>query len=125
MIATTVPYADPLDRATLGDEVQAALALVLETLTPVERPAFVLHDVFGFRSRRSAKSSAVRPRPCISSRAVLGVRFAVTAGPRGNDEHRCLPPRAGRGALHRRLAKAMTSPRWSPCLTRTSTATPS
>jgi RNA polymerase sigma-70 factor (ECF subfamily) len=40
--------ADPLDRITLDDEVQAALALVLQTLTPAERTAFVLHDVFGF-----------------------------------------------------------------------------
>src|SRR5690349_12126028 len=39
---------DPLDRVTLDDEVQAALALVLDALTPAERTAFVLHDVFGF-----------------------------------------------------------------------------
>jgi RNA polymerase sigma-70 factor (ECF subfamily) len=46
--ATIVSEADPLDRVTLDDEVQAALALVLDTLTPAERTAFVLHDVFGF-----------------------------------------------------------------------------
>lgn len=40
--------ADPLDRVTLDDEVQAALAVVLDALTPAERTAFVLHDVFGF-----------------------------------------------------------------------------
>jgi RNA polymerase sigma-70 factor (ECF subfamily) len=45
---TMVADADPLDRVTLDDEVQAALALVLDTLTPAERTAFVLHDVFGF-----------------------------------------------------------------------------
>jgi RNA polymerase sigma-70 factor (ECF subfamily) len=45
---TIVADADPLDRVTLDDEVQAALALVLDTLTPAERTAFVLHDVFGF-----------------------------------------------------------------------------
>ena len=39
---------DPLDRVTLDDEVQAALAVVLDALTPAERTAFVLHDVFGF-----------------------------------------------------------------------------
>jgi RNA polymerase sigma-70 factor (ECF subfamily) len=39
---------DPADRITLDDEVQLALALVLERLTPAERTAFVLHDVFGF-----------------------------------------------------------------------------
>lgn len=39
---------DPADRITLDDEVQLALALVLDRLTPPERTAFVLHDVFGF-----------------------------------------------------------------------------
>jgi RNA polymerase sigma-70 factor (ECF subfamily) len=43
-----VDDADPLDRVTLDDEVQAALAVVLDALTPAERTAFVLHDVFGF-----------------------------------------------------------------------------
>ena len=39
---------DPADRVTLDDEVQLALAMVLDRLTPAERTAFVLHDVFGF-----------------------------------------------------------------------------
>jgi RNA polymerase sigma-70 factor (ECF subfamily) len=45
---TVVADVDPLDRVTLDDEVQAALSIVLDTLTPAERTAFVLHDVFGF-----------------------------------------------------------------------------
>src|SRR4051794_7866876 len=39
---------DPADRVTLDDEIQVALAVVLDRLTPAERTAFVLHDVFGF-----------------------------------------------------------------------------
>lgn len=39
---------DPADRVTLDDEVRLALAVVLDRLTPAERTAFVLHDVFGF-----------------------------------------------------------------------------
>ena len=39
---------DPADRVTLDDQVQLALAVVLDRLTPAERTAFVLHDVFGF-----------------------------------------------------------------------------
>ncbi|MET0896945.1 MAG: RNA polymerase sigma factor SigI [Mycobacterium sp.] len=38
---------DPADRITLDDEVRTALAEVLERLSPSERVAFVLHDVFG------------------------------------------------------------------------------
>ncbi|MDX2376173.1 RNA polymerase sigma factor SigJ [Microbacterium sp. LRZ72] len=41
-----VPSSDPLDRVTLDDSVSMALQVVLHTLTPAERVAFVLHDVF-------------------------------------------------------------------------------
>ena len=41
------PRADPADRVTLDDEVRAALLEVLRRLSPGERVAFVLHDVFG------------------------------------------------------------------------------
>ncbi|MFS0793513.1 RNA polymerase sigma factor SigJ [Microbacterium sp. 1P10AE] len=37
---------DPLDRVTLDDEVSSALLIVMESMTPAERVAFVLHDVF-------------------------------------------------------------------------------
>jgi RNA polymerase sigma-70 factor (ECF subfamily) len=37
---------DPADRVTLDDEVHTALLEVLQRLTPGERVAFVLHDVF-------------------------------------------------------------------------------
>lgn len=39
---------DPADRVTLDDTVRMALLVVLERLSPAERAAFVLHDVFGF-----------------------------------------------------------------------------
>jgi len=46
-IATaTAPGVDPADRVTLDDTVRAALLTVLERLTPAERTAFILHDVF-------------------------------------------------------------------------------
>src|SRR4051794_32740912 len=39
--------ADPEDQALLADSVGLALLVVLETLSPAERLAFVLHDMFG------------------------------------------------------------------------------
>ncbi|MCM3264975.1 sigma-70 family RNA polymerase sigma factor [Streptomyces thermoviolaceus] len=39
--------ADPEERALLADSIGLALLVVLETLDPVERIAFVLHDMFG------------------------------------------------------------------------------
>ncbi|GHA61683.1 RNA polymerase sigma factor [Streptomyces tendae] len=38
--------ADPAEEAQLGDEVGIALLIVLDTLGPAERLAFVLHDMF-------------------------------------------------------------------------------
>lgn len=38
---------DPADRAALDDEIRRALSVVLDRLTPGERAAFLLHDVFG------------------------------------------------------------------------------
>ena len=39
---------DPADRITLDDEVRLALHVVMTQLTPAERIAFVLHDVFSY-----------------------------------------------------------------------------
>jgi RNA polymerase sigma factor (sigma-70 family) len=40
--------ADPADRVTLDESVSMAFLVVLESLTPAERVAFILHDVFGY-----------------------------------------------------------------------------
>ena len=40
--------ADPSDRITLDESVSMAVLVVLESMTPAERVAFVLHDVFGY-----------------------------------------------------------------------------
>ena len=43
----TLPTNDPEDETLLADSVGLALLVVLDTLTPAERLAFVLHDMFG------------------------------------------------------------------------------
>ena len=40
--------ADPADRVTLDESVSMAFLIVLDAMTPAERVAFVLHDVFGY-----------------------------------------------------------------------------
>ncbi|GAA1287229.1 DNA-directed RNA polymerase sigma-70 factor [Planotetraspora silvatica] len=45
IVASAAP--DPAEEAVLADSVGLALLVVLETLTPAERLAFVLHDMFG------------------------------------------------------------------------------
>jgi RNA polymerase sigma-70 factor (ECF subfamily) len=44
--AGSTSTADPEDEAVLADSVGVALLVVLDTLTPAERLAFVLHDLF-------------------------------------------------------------------------------
>jgi RNA polymerase sigma-70 factor, ECF subfamily len=67
---------DPADRVTLDESVSMALLVVLETLSPAERTAFVLHDVFGLPFDEISgvvgrSSSAVRQ---LASRARRHVR---------------------------------------------------
>ncbi|MDR9371149.1 RNA polymerase sigma factor SigJ, partial [Conexibacter sp. JD483] len=45
--ASRADAVDPADRVTLDEQVTTALLVVLERLSPAERTAFVLHDVFG------------------------------------------------------------------------------
>lgn len=49
------PMADPADRVTLDESVSMAFLVVLETMTPAERVAFILHDVFGYSFAEVAK----------------------------------------------------------------------
>jgi RNA polymerase sigma-70 factor (ECF subfamily) len=46
-VGHATPPADPLDRITLDESVSMALLVLLDSLAPEERVAFVLHDVFG------------------------------------------------------------------------------
>ena len=46
-VVTVEDQSDPEQEALLADSVGLALLVVLETLTPAERLAFVLHDMFG------------------------------------------------------------------------------
>lgn len=62
--AGTVSAQDPLDRVTLDDSVSMALLLVLEAMTPPERVAFVLHDVFGLPFDEIAETVGRSPAAC-------------------------------------------------------------
>lgn len=46
-LVADVAAGDPAERVTLDEQVTTALLVVLEALSPAERTAFVLHDVFG------------------------------------------------------------------------------
>jgi RNA polymerase sigma-70 factor (ECF subfamily) len=91
---------DPAERVSLDESVTTALLLVLERLSPAERTAFVLHDVFGVpfdevgeivgrapasvrqlasRARRHVKAGTPRyPASCAEQREVVAA-FAAAA----------------------------------------------
>jgi RNA polymerase sigma-70 factor, ECF subfamily len=77
---------DPADRVTLDESVSYALMVVLETLSPAERTAWVLHDLFGLpfpevadivgRTPAAVRQLAARARRHVADNAP---RLTVTA----------------------------------------------
>lgn len=55
---------DPAERAALDDSVSMALMVVLESMTPAERVAFVLHDVFSYTFPEIAEIVGRTPAAC-------------------------------------------------------------
>jgi RNA polymerase sigma-70 factor (ECF subfamily) len=62
---------DPAERVTIDESVRMALLIVLERLSPAERVAFVLHDVFQFSFDEVARIVERTPAACrqLASRA--------------------------------------------------------
>ncbi|MFJ9197501.1 RNA polymerase sigma factor SigJ [Streptomyces flaveolus] len=56
--------ADPADRVTLDESVTMAFLVVLESMTPAERVAFVLHDVFRYPFAEVAEIVGRTPAAC-------------------------------------------------------------
>ncbi len=101
-IVSREEWLDPQDDAVLADSVGVALLVVLETLTPAERLAFVLHDMFAVpfdeiapmlgrsptatrqlasRARRRVRGTAPAPDPDVGrQREVVDAFFAAARG---------------------------------------------
>ena len=62
---------DPADSVSLADSLSWAMLVVLETLSPAERAAFVLHDVFGLSFDEIGRALGRAPAACrkLASRA--------------------------------------------------------
>jgi RNA polymerase sigma-70 factor (ECF subfamily) len=100
--------ADPADRVTLDDQVQLALAVLLDRLSPAERTAFVLHDVFGFPYAAVAEIVGRSTLACrqLASRA----RRAIREDPNelGGDEQRADIDNEQHRAVSERFIEACT-----------------
>lgn len=92
--AGSVDGEDPADRVSLDESVSMALLVVLESLTPAERVAFVLHDVLGYAFPEVAEIVGRSPGACrqLASSARRRVR---------RDRSRPVPPRE-----HREVVRA-------------------
>ncbi|MBO0773937.1 MAG: RNA polymerase sigma factor SigJ, partial [Actinobacteria bacterium] len=55
---------DPADRVTLDESVSMAFLVVLESMTPAERVALILHDVFGYPFAEVAGITGRSPAAC-------------------------------------------------------------
>jgi RNA polymerase sigma factor (sigma-70 family) len=56
--------ADPADRVTLDESVGMAFLVVLESMTPAQRVAFILHDVFRYSFAEVAEIVGRTPAAC-------------------------------------------------------------
>jgi RNA polymerase sigma-70 factor (ECF subfamily) len=88
--ATGAPAADPEQEALLADSVGFALLVVLDTLTPVERLAFVLHDLFAVPFEEIAPIVGRSPAAArqLASRARRRVRAGDATVPEGGSHSR-------------------------------------
>ena len=82
-VITSADGPDPEDQALLANSVGLALQVVLETLTPAERLAFVLHDTFGLPFEEIAPMVDRSPAAArqLASRARRRVRGADVRSP--------------------------------------------
>src|SRR5262245_64516008 len=89
-IVSRGPGSDPEQEAQLADSVGLALLVVLETLTPSEQIAFVLHDLFDLPFEEIAPIVARSPMAArqLASRARRRVRGASASGDADRDRHR-------------------------------------
>jgi len=73
--------ADPADRVTLDESVSMAFLVVLESMTPAERVAFILHDVFRYPFAEISKIVGRTPAACrqLASSARRRVRTSQAA----------------------------------------------
>jgi RNA polymerase sigma-70 factor (ECF subfamily) len=99
---TASALGDGAREAELADSISFALLVVLESLAPLERAAFLLHDVFGFAYNELAETLDRNPAAC--RQLVSRARARVAEGrPRVEvdaDEHRRLLERFVAAARH-------------------------
>lgn len=73
--------ADPADRVTLDESISMAFLVVLDSMTPAERVAFVLHDVFRYSFAEVADIVGRTPAACRQLASSARRRIDTSRGP--------------------------------------------
>ncbi|WP_329234851.1 RNA polymerase sigma factor SigJ [Actinoallomurus sp. NBC_01490] len=89
---------DPADRVTLDESVTMAFLVVLESMTPAERVAFILHDVFRYPFAEIAEIVGRTPAACRQLASSARRRIRATRTPP--------PPAARQAAIVRNFKQA-------------------
>ncbi|GLY40549.1 RNA polymerase sigma24 factor [Amycolatopsis sp. NBRC 101858] len=92
------PGGDPADRVTLDESVSMAFLVVLEAMTPAERVAFILHDVFCHSFAEVAEIVGRTPAACR--------QLASSARRRIRASHEPAPPVARQAGVVRDFKRA-------------------
>ncbi len=90
--------ADPADRVTLDESVTMAFLVVLESVTPAQRVAVILHDVFGYSFAEVAQITGRTPAACRQLASSARRRIRASRAPAA--------PAAQRAGLVRDFKKA-------------------
>lgn len=77
VVDAEAPSGDPASRVDLDESISMAMLIVLEALSPAERSAFLLHDVFGYSF--SEVSGIVGRTPQATRQLATRARHAVEA----------------------------------------------
>ncbi|MFJ9942732.1 RNA polymerase sigma factor SigJ [Streptomyces erythrochromogenes] len=93
--------ADPADQVTLDESVNMAFLVILESMTPAERVAFILHDVFRYPFAEVAEIVGRTPAAC--RQLASSARRRISAG------RPPVAPAAGQATLVRHFKEAWES----------------
>jgi RNA polymerase sigma-70 factor (ECF subfamily) len=73
--------ADPADRVTLDESVTMAFLVVLESMTPAQRVAFILHDIFRYSFAEIAGITGRTPAACRQLASSARRRISASQAP--------------------------------------------
>jgi RNA polymerase sigma-70 factor (ECF subfamily) len=95
---TAVEDVDPADRVTLDESISMAFLMALEAMTPAQRVALILHDVFGYSFAEIGEITGRTPAACRELASVA--RRRIRSG------HRPAAPVAAQADLVREFKQA-------------------